>query len=83
MGTVSSIEPGDVYEVWFRETLHEQSDAHYVGIETLKRARELSRLHVGRREYRCAQLIGYRKGERTYEKVLGHIDGKLTWVDPW
>jgi len=38
---------------------------------------------VGNGKSRCAQLIGYRNGKRTYEKVLGHINGILTWVDPW
>ncbi len=83
MGEVVNFEVADVYEVWFRETLHEQADAVYENIQTYKRAKNLAEKHVGSKLFRCGQLLGYKDGKRVYEKECGHIDGKLTWVDPW
>jgi hypothetical protein len=72
----------DVYEVWFRETLHEQADAFYANI-SFNRAKEIAEKNIGSRKFRCAQMIGYKNDKKVYEKVLGHINGKLTWIDPW
>jgi hypothetical protein len=80
---IETEEPADGYVVWFRERIDEQADAVYENIGTLKRAKELAEKHVGAGTFRMGQVIGYRNGEEVYEKIVGHIDGKLTWVDPW
>ena len=85
MGKVIPLTPKAIqFEIWFRDRLDDQANFVIEKVHSLDRARELAEDGVKKKYGRMGDVHGYdADGNRVYNKVVGFINGKISWVDPW